>query len=388
MNDSQFGGRLPIGAALLLPGSGNLLTMQDGSVWLLTGNLASAVNYPLAATVDHLKAHVLAARGTGGGFTAPVASLVTDGAGKYLASHVGTAAHSLSTDGGITWSTISTGVSGLGHALACGGGRWVAVNNDGSKIYFSSSATAASGSWAAQTSQGISAATGGVAKVVWSGTQFVASCGQNVGPCVFTSPDGVTWTPRPLTGGTLGTGIPLMAADGNRIVVLGSTLLSSVDGGASWVDVIPAGLTAGGPVHAIAGRFFVFGNIHITATDPGAVSNWSTVAPPVVISSPPNSAVACVSPDRSLLTLLSGGGQAGIWLTSDGMSWRNRAVDAAAVLGGVSVYAFGTNDMVVASTTLANPPYRGSTSPIGTPNAVGKLPLHSDTSGQLYVRIK
>lgn len=197
MNDSQFGGRLPIGHQLTLSDCGPSFTMGDGSVWLRSGTLTAASNAPLLARLPPYQ--VLGRAMTPPANPSAVLQVATDGAGTYVATRSDVPASVWrSTDGGLTWAsvTVATGVQCGG--VAYGSGRFVVVaqnaTSNGVNLYYSANGAA----WTAGATTNVGVAGAGVyvvgMRACFTGGRFVFILGRAsaFSGMIFTSNDGAS----------------------------------------------------------------------------------------------------------------------------------------------------------------------------------------------------
>lgn len=92
-----------------------------------------------------------------------------------------------STDG-VSWITRTSGTTNSLYAVTSNSSKYVAVGLNGTVLTSADGTTWSSGSAASFTQP--------LSSVVWTGYLFVASTFGTRGVFVFTSPDGITWTPR------------------------------------------------------------------------------------------------------------------------------------------------------------------------------------------------
>lgn len=223
----------PIGSVCYMADMGPSLTMGDGSIRLRSGSvvLPSSASQ-LAANVKHLTTVGLPNSGLP---NSAIADADTNGTGTWVVVMQDGNAY-VSTNYGQTYSTVNANLT-AGH-LACGvaynGTTWVIVGSSAGNFSASSSTNPAS-SWTARYSVAVTGATAGDAKVVWSGTKFVAYCSGTSGGAIHVSTDGFTWGAGGLTAVVM-SGIS-MAVGGGYIFAVntgGAIHAYSTDHGASW----------------------------------------------------------------------------------------------------------------------------------------------------------
>ena len=223
----------PVGQTVYTTDLGPVVTLADKAVYLRSGSvvLPSSAS-PLAANVKYLTTVGLPNSGLP---NSAIAHAATNGSGTWVVVMQDGNAY-VSTNYGQTYSTVNANLT-AGH-LACGvaynGTTWVIVGSNGGNFSASSSTNPAS-SWTARYSVAVTGATAGDAKVVWSGTKFVAYCSGTSGGAIHVSTDGFTWGAGGLIAVNM-SGIS-MAVGGGYIFAVntgGTNHAYSTDHGASW----------------------------------------------------------------------------------------------------------------------------------------------------------
>lgn len=248
----------PVGQTVYTTDLGPVVTLADKAVYLRSGSvvLPSSAS-PLAANVKHLTTVGLPNSGLP---NSAIAHAATNGSGTWVVVMQDGNAY-VSTNYGQTYSTVNANLA-VGH-LACGvaynGTTWVIVGSSGGNFSASSSTNPAS-SWTARYSVAVTGAAAGDAKVVWSGTKFVAYCSSTSGGAIHVSTDGFTWGAGGLTAANM-QGISMAVGGGYIFAVTteGTNHVYSADDGASWSVV--AGLSyAGVGTSGIGGAAVAYGN--------------------------------------------------------------------------------------------------------------------------------
>ena len=223
----------PVGQTVYTTDLGPVVTLADKAVYLRSGSvvLPSSAS-PLAANVKYLTTVGLPNSGLP---NSAIAHAATNGSGTWVVVMQDGNAY-VSTNYGQTYSTVNANLT-AGH-LACGvaynGTTWVIVGSNGGNFSASSSTNPAS-SWTARYSVAVTGATAGDAKVVWSGTKFVAYCSGTLGGAIHVSTDGFTWGAGGLTAVNM-SGISMAVGGGYIFAVTtgGTNHAYSTDHGASW----------------------------------------------------------------------------------------------------------------------------------------------------------
>jgi len=180
----------PVGTVQFVPDSGQIINLSDGSEWLRTGLAKSITGYTKAAAVEHLKVSGLSSNYVANNATKQIA---TDGAGNFVAAFGDATNVKVSTDGGATWSNVAHNAGGAVHAVAYGGGRFVAIGQSGTTWSAASCATA-NGTWVVGTGlTGITSGTTATTHMVYGGGKFVAVCVGGNG-AIAVSSNGTSWT--------------------------------------------------------------------------------------------------------------------------------------------------------------------------------------------------
>lgn len=186
---SQFFGGGFVGDSAFFDERGESFT-RGPQVWLRSGTIDSTATYPKAGSVDALR---VSGQITFLPTSVTVTGVATDGGNIWIAAY-GDATNVLrSTDNGATWATIAHNAGGIVTDVVFGNNIFVAMGNTASAFIVSSS-NAAGSTWFVRTGSAITTGTINTARVIWTGSQFVAiCCGATVG-AASTSTNGSTWT--------------------------------------------------------------------------------------------------------------------------------------------------------------------------------------------------
>ena len=252
---SQFmSGGSRIGDASLCIESGETI-VRGPEIWLRSGSIASGVTYPNAGSVDALRVSgqiVFLPAGV------TVTGIAGDGAGNWIAAY-GDATNVLrSTDNGVSWVTIAHNAGGIITDVVYGNNIFVAIGNSTSAFIVSSS-NATGSTWFLRTGSAITTATANTARIIWSGTQFVAiCCGATVG-AACTSTNGSTWTAQTTSQALVGgCSIAFNGTIYFASSTSGTTAVSSTNATA-WTNRTMPGANLGRVVSN--GSIFLIGNV-------------------------------------------------------------------------------------------------------------------------------
>lgn len=268
------GGSAPIGSAMLMSDSLNLITLSDSSEWLRAGAFVDPAPYPRAAQLPQLQAFA-ASPVTGVGSTGMMAG---DGAGRLVHATPSGSSVGVSSDHGATWTTVSTGLPfNLNFVAFLNGKFWVA-GCDATDIRVAESVTGAAGTWTVRTVGAVTGLTAGTAVIEWTGTNYVVTARATAATAnAFTSPTGVSWTARNLSEILGNTPYLLAAATNGRVLCFGaggpSVATYSTDHGVTWTDLSLSalGVTTNAQGFTLGERFFIY--------DAANSVLWSTLDP-------------------------------------------------------------------------------------------------------------
>ena len=220
------------------------------------------------------------------------------------------------TTPGIAWTTRRMGAPT--GALAFGAGKFVSA---GSSLRSSSDLLI----WTDRV--GIA----NVADAAWDGRQFVAVGGSLT---VYTSPDGLVWTPRALPTGVGSLGA-VVASASRWVAVGGGGSIASSNDGITWVNrgLGSTGFSRLGHAVWTGTQFVVAGESGLLATSPDGdnwtVRNLGTTDNFVGLGSSGSLIVASATP--------SAGSQQAHYTSPDGVSWTRRGAGSAPILRGIAV---------------------------------------------------
>lgn len=231
----------PIGSAAIFPDSGPTINLDDGSEWLRTGLAKATTGYARAAALEHLKVTGIIVSGS---FSIGITGMATDGAGNFAAAYGDGTNILVSTNGGVSWSTVAHNAGGAVHAVAYGASKWVAVGNSGIQ-WFAASCATVNGTWVVRTAPAITGGDAGSASMIFANSLFVAA-GAGTTNAFMSSSDGITWT-----GATPATAITtnaIVAYANSKWLVgsTGSTNWQTSTNGTSWSN-------ATGPLASLSG---------------------------------------------------------------------------------------------------------------------------------------
>lgn len=288
---SKYRGTIPIGLSMKMPDAENLLTMSDSSKWLRAGVFAAAASYPIAATIEHLKAISFSAPTTAPAINADI--YASDDAGVIIGSITTATSADItrSTDGGLTWAAVTPGATGgiNPHYVYRLNGKFWLIANDANNIYVAESVTGAAGTW---TQRAVITAstnmTASTSRMDWSGTNFIVVTQTSTGPTngIFTSPTGVVWTVRSAGLNNSGPSFCAAAATTGRVVASSSSgnYYYSSDHGVTWSAAIatPGSAAGAGCVWTVGDQFYFFNTTPgmYVATTPSAAANWTKAVLP------------------------------------------------------------------------------------------------------------
>lgn len=189
---------LPIGGITYLPDFGATISAADGSLLLRSGTLLPKSSAPTLAQLRQFQ--VCGKLRTGTNMPVNVRQIATNGAGVYVATNAASGTVYRSTDGGDTWTAITSGLSSITTiaGVAYGAGRFVvagvtatpsaamAYSTDNGVTWTVGSAVTATGNF-------VSFANNASALVQYTGNRFIAlfnTSGGVAGLNVMTSTDG------------------------------------------------------------------------------------------------------------------------------------------------------------------------------------------------------
>ncbi len=194
------------------------------------------------------------------------------------------------------------------------------------------------------------------------GTETTASGTQT--PTVWSSPDGLTWTSRPLDGSTLAGAVGSAAFYNGETVVVGSVGSGTSEHAAVWLSAAPGApfnaVTVTAPIGPSELSTVTAGSLGFfaTGTENGSFAMWSSVSGQQwTLNSGADQAVgtipgAHVNTLVSIGTTLYAGGsipdgpttQAAIWSTQDGLNWNliGRGSRAFASEGDEEIFSIAT----------------------------------------------
>lgn len=394
----------PIGSLMAAMDAGYRFRLADGSEWLRSGVVVPAGNYPVAASLPQLRAHIFTASVS----TAPTAGLTgiaTNGSGTWVAAFgfVTTDVY-VSTDDGVTWAIAASNLPfGKSPTDVCWTGtRFVCVGNDAvSRMCYATSPDGVTWTSAGSTTFTIGA-TENTARCSWNGTNVVAVCQSNRNDeGIFTSPTGLpgTWTARSPGGVfTLNTTITLVTNSvGNLIQYTSSSAnyCKSTDGGVTWSQgSFPEALNSAGNTcpAAFTSAFTAWldQTRYYYSTD---LTNWgvrrSMLTPSRALSSPPYR-----MPSGRVIVPASTFGD--LLYSDDGLLWYKQGMSYSTT---EDTSGFSGSDMLLAATSTrmvfgrftANRKMAYAVTSMNASNGVGLGVSNSTASvggSYLFVRVK
>jgi hypothetical protein len=377
----KFGGSNPIGSMQLMPDQGGVINLADGSEWLRTGLVASASNYPIAATVESLK--VTGNIVTGANTTTQIYQMADNGAGTIVAVTNSTTVL-VSTDNGATWATQSVT---LGGSVASGvtsviwnGSRFIVVGNNSSTYGFAYSANGTSWTTGGSSTTTTGAANNVTAKMAWNGSVALSVC--SGATSLATTTDGATITSRTMPN--------IVSAGGMNVTYGGSafvfhgistaTVYYTTDVGVTnQTKTLPAAISNSGYI----GGVWIFTNTsglnYYTSSD---MTNFVTRLLPMI------SSVQLLT-QCSTYVYASQSAASKIYFTSDGINWRGRWLSlkqgSASWYSHVGKYFMGSGSAssgVLRTSSRLNADYVGCSQNVATGH--GAL---GDNSAIGYVRV-
>lgn len=303
--DTFFGGSgRPVGSQVLMTDVGSTYTMPDGSIWLRSGTLATTATYPALSAIQEYQ--VLGRLST----TPPPAAdaqiqIASNGTGTLVRGSHTAGQVSVSTNYGLTWTTITSGITtGCSiEGVVWTGSRFVgfgqnAGNTNGSLHYstnglawtagpqggFTGSPTVKSGTvWGCWTGTGCVFVYGSSSNLTQS---FTTTDGSGIGSTVgfgSTYIDGATVTPRVISDGA------------GNVVAFGNTSLSSgvmfsTNNGVSWSASTTQFSVVGGA--AFRGTTLILTDASGSGTPGGTIVSFSSVSALATKGVPVNVALA------------------------------------------------------------------------------------------------
>jgi hypothetical protein len=357
-NISGFGGYIPIGGLRFMPDVGGDFTDVDGSYYLRSGLGATAASYPTAATKEHIKISGVPNTYSGGAAT----QIADNGAGTIVVADASTTLK-VSTDGGVTFSSVNPALSSLGtEAVVWNGSRFIAAAISSANMYCSYSTNGTS--W---TSGGTFALTGsstvGV-RGVWNGS-VAFFVGGNVTNAACTTPDGVTVTQRTLPV-EYGSSAPI--ANGSTIVYQAYTgALYTTTNGSSFT----AKGSASGHMGIVGSTYIIFSistNSYVTTTD---LTTFATRSIPFAASVTGFTGMNFTADGtRGYFSCNASSGGLGankLMYTTDGINWTQRFLGASCASNGswfvhkgiIAVPYAVTSSKVLKMANFSTPDYVG-----------------------------
>lgn len=209
------------------------------------------------------------------GAPAAMATGLIGGVQGFLVTDSATGSPKKSTNGGITWSSVSGVINvGLSICYAASIGTWVMggfgqIQSSTDGTTWSSRTVPAN--WTAGNNKHIT-------RIAWNGSIFVAMTTDSIGT-VLTSPDGTTWTERAVGITTPWKALAWGSFDGLWLLSDGSNVYKSPDG-ITWTNCSPSGnralvdLAVNGPLWVGPNSGGFYGGVSYS-TDKGAT--WKTV---------------------------------------------------------------------------------------------------------------
>lgn len=227
------GSRITVGSDHFRQEAGTSITDADG-YWLRSGLFATAASYPEAAELEHCKVTGLASTNSASILHRQSAD---NGAGTVIVAASGLSGSQVlvSTDGGATFTAVTTGLAVLPCGVVWNGSRFIIAGNTASTLYTRWSTDGIN--WNAGGSLGLTSVSADSMRLAYNGavTYGKGSGSTALNASAFTTTDGVTLTGRtaPMSGGTEQ---DLKSANGvfvNTATGIGTNFYTSTDG-ISW----------------------------------------------------------------------------------------------------------------------------------------------------------
>lgn len=243
---------------------GSLFTSPDGTIWSTTGTVSTQVNSLIAAgpsggflgvgngglvfsasgpayspvSLQSASSNVLTGIAVGNG-----AAVAVGFNGTTLLAH----------NGNLTWTASASGTQNQLNAVAFGNGRFVAVGLNSTVISSNDGQN-----W----TQGLLGSNANLASVAYGPASFVAIGADTAGnSLIFTSPDGITWTPQPPLAMAAASSLVRVVSANGAIVAVGSGAVAvSTDGGFTWTVTNPGTSSTLEGIAFGLGRFLAVGD--------------------------------------------------------------------------------------------------------------------------------
>lgn len=389
---------MPVGSFSFFPESGSKIISTSGEEWLRSGVISSPSGYAIAAAIEEMKVSGVAQVALPASVS--VTSIASNGAGTFVAAYGDTTNVLVSTNGGVSWSTVAHNVAGSTAVtgVAYGGGRFVVVGNSAAVIRFAYSTTGTSFTTGA-TPGTITSGSAGTASIAHDGSGLFLAAVTGTGNTAVTTVDGTSASSFVITGALTA---PKVAHNGTNWLVTSTTAgqyYTSPDGVTFTNQTGAAGAVSVGSVGGLFVSVPASGVAYYTSST-GATSSWTARSIPGIAATWPSGlqfgAAAKITYASGKLFVgidsPSGGSPVVMW-TSDGLSWSRRwtSIAAPGASSGWIVGYDGTKAVFMPTTSSAVATY---TADFATADFIGAAETcaagHVSGSHYLvgYVRIK